>query len=141
MVCYSFRFSNESRFCLTQVRVYSVERRPGERSLPECIRLVHMLHFKFHGVGHLLELQGYIWGKVTSFRCNSKVNPVILQYLHNKMVFFFSRTTHIRIGFLRRNVLFVVCYEIKVRSSRPYLREIRDNRPLGRDPDRSRCHR
>ena len=32
-------------------------------------------------------------------------------------------------------------YEDKVKSSRPSLREIRDKRPLCRDPDRSWCHR
>ena len=32
-------------------------------------------------------------------------------------------------------------YEGKVKSSRPILCETRDERPLGRDPDRSWCHR
>ena len=37
-------------------------------------------------------------------------------------------------------VYFSNYYEGKVKSSRPSLRDTRDKRPLGRDPDRSWCH-
>ena len=35
----------------------------------------------------------------------------------------------------------IVDYEAKVKSSRPSLRETRDKRPSGNDPDKSWCHR
>ena len=41
---------------------------------------------------------------------------------------------------LRKNVKIVLLYAGKVKSSRPSLRETRDNWPLGREPDISWCH-
>ena len=37
--------------------------------------------------------------------------------------------------------IYIYMHEGKVKSSRPSLRETRNKRPLGRDPDRNWCHR
>ena len=72
----------------------------------------HRTQHWFHGVeaisynsrSHLVFLQG----KVNSARYIAQVNPVLLSFLRQEGDVLFSRTTHVHIWLLQRNVLFVV---------------------------------
>ena len=110
-------FSDESRFCLYASNGHTrVQCRPGERYLPEWIRPRHISptsgFMMWGGRGISYNLRShlvFLQGKVKSAHYIAQVvNPVLLLFLRQEGVWFFSRTTHVHIRLLWCNVLFVV---------------------------------
>ena len=91
---------------------------------------------KFTYIGHELKSQSLLYKGVAVW-CTSR-------HFHEdeRLGRFLATATEIDKNKTYQNTsLILKLYKGKVKSSRPSLYKIRDKRPLGRDPDRSWCHR
>ena len=112
---HSVVFTDESRLCpYSSDRRTRVQRRPGERHLPECIRPQHtgptsgfMVRraISYNSRSHLVFLQG----KVNRARYIAQVvNPVLLPFLRQEGNVLFQQETLVHIRLLGWNVFFMV---------------------------------